>query len=127
MALLLIFLGDVVFVSASTTSSNNNQATMNKIQCKPVPLVKGAYHLVIKDHKFIPKKLVVLAGKPFQLVVKNNNSTPSEFESTSLHQEKIVFNGSSSTVYIGALTSGAYEFFDDFHHASTGKLMACNP
>ena len=125
--LLSVLLINAVLASAQPDKLAETKTASATKQCVPAPQKDGAYHLLIKDHQFVPKQLVVATGKPIQLVVTNKNTVPSEFESTSLHQEKIVFNGSSSTVYIGALTSGKYDFFDDFHHASKGALVACNP
>jgi plastocyanin len=73
------------------------------------------YTLVIKDHKFQPTEIEVPAGQKIALVVKNDDSTPEEFESTELRREKVVPGGEQITVYIGPLKPGKYEFFGDFN------------
>jgi len=74
-----------------------------------------AYTLVIKDHKFQPTEIEIPAGQKIALIVKNNDSTPEEFESTDLRREKVVPGGEQITVYIGPLKPGKYEFFGDFN------------
>jgi len=74
-----------------------------------------SYTLVIKDHRFQPTEVEVPAGQKVALIVKNNDSTPEEFESTELRREKVVAGGDQITVYIGPLKPGRYEFFGDFN------------
>jgi plastocyanin len=74
-----------------------------------------AYTLVIKDHQFQPTEIEIPAGQKIALTVKNNDSTPEEFESTELRREKVVAGGEQITVYIGPLKPGKYEFFGDFN------------
>ena len=74
-----------------------------------------AYTLVIKDHKFQPTEIEVPAGQKIALLVKNDDPTPEEFESTQLRREKVVPGGQQITVYIGPLKPGKYEFFGDFN------------
>lgn len=78
------------------------------------------YDLVIRHQQFTPSTLEVLADTKFKVRVTNQDSTPSEFESTDFSREKIVLPGSTVTVFIGPLRKGRYRFFDDFHQ-STGN------
>lgn len=78
------------------------------------------YKLVIRNHRFSPSTLKVPAHTKFKVLVSNEDSTPSEFESTDFSREKIVMPGSTVTVFIGPLSKGRYRFFDDFHQ-STGN------
>jgi Cupredoxin-like domain len=80
--------------------------------------------LVLKDHHFVPTELTVPAGKRVELVVENRDATPAEFESTDLRREKIVVGNGKISVWVGPLPPGTYGFFDDFHPATTGKLIA---
>jgi plastocyanin len=73
------------------------------------------YTLMIKDHQFQPTEIEIPAGQKIALTVKNNDSTPEEFESTELRREKVVAGGEEITVYIGPLKLGKYEFFGDFN------------
>jgi plastocyanin len=84
-----------------------------------------AYTLTIKDHQFQPSEIDVPAGQKIALIVKNNDSTPEEFESTELRREKVVAGGEQITVYIGPLKPGKYEFFGDFNPKSArGHIIA---
>ncbi|HET9108473.1 MAG TPA: cupredoxin domain-containing protein [Steroidobacteraceae bacterium] len=82
------------------------------------------YTIVIKDHAYQPAELTVPAGTKFKLIVRNEDATPEEFESTDFNREKIVLPNSSITVYIGPLRAGSYGFFGDFHQATAqGRLI----
>jgi plastocyanin len=84
-----------------------------------------SYTLVIKDHKFQPAEIEIPAGKKIALTVKNEDSTPEEFESTELRREKVVAGGQEITVYIGPVKPGRYEFFGDFNpKTARGHIIA---
>ena len=78
------------------------------------------YKLVIKDHRFLPAELTVSAHTKFRVLVTNQDTTPSEFESSDFNREKVVLPGRTVAIFIGPLDSGHYRFFDDFHQ-STGN------
>lgn len=78
----------------------------------------------LKDHQFVPSEVPVPAGVKVKLLLKNDQTVTAEFESTSLHREKIVEPGATITVYVGPLDPGSYEFFDDFHSQARGHLIA---
>jgi heme/copper-type cytochrome/quinol oxidase subunit 2 len=80
--------------------------------------------ITLKDHQFVPAEVPVPAGVRVQLLVKNEQDVTAEFESNSLHREKIVTAGGQITVFVGPLDPGSYEFFDDFHNATRGHLVA---
>lgn len=82
-----------------------------------------ALSITIKDHKFDPAELHAPAGVPVAIRVKNLNDTPSEFESSDLHFEKIVPVGKEGVVYVRPQQPGRYTFFDDFHHDTQGFLV----
>src|SRR5215831_9003043 len=76
---------------------------------------EATYTLTIKDHRFQPDEIEIPAGQKIALIIKNNDQTPEEFESTELRREKVVPGGEQITVYIGPLKPGRYEFFGDFN------------
>jgi plastocyanin len=78
--------------------------------------------ILIKDHHFVPSEVSAPAGERIKFVVKNEDSSPSEFESVDFHREKIVQPGHEITVFVGPLKAGTYEFFDDFHPDARGHL-----
>jgi plastocyanin len=79
--------------------------------------------LTLKDHKFDPAEVHAPAGVPIEFHVKNQNGIVSEFESSDLHFEKIVPNGSEAVVHVRPQQPGRYNFFDDFHHETQGFLV----
>jgi hypothetical protein len=81
--------------------------------------------LTLKDHRFTPDRVTAPAGERFQIVVANQDATPSEFESRELRVEKIVVAGGKISVMLGPLTPGTYKFFDDYHpDTASGTLTA---
>lgn len=86
---------------------------------------KAEYTVVIKNHMFTPAKLEVPAGKPFTLVVDNQDPTPEEFESHDLKREKIVKGNSKIVVKLGALKAGEYKYFGEFNEKTAqGVIVA---
>lgn len=82
------------------------------------------FSLTIRNRAFEPGELTVPAGQKIELHVKNADAAPSEFESDTLHREKVVPAGQEVTVYIGPLRAGTYEFFDDFNPHARGHIIA---
>jgi cupredoxin-like protein len=79
--------------------------------------------IAIRDHQFVPAEVSVPAGVKAELVIRNEQTTPAEFESTSLHREKVLPPGAAASVFVGPLKPGRYEFFDDFHPATRGVIV----
>lgn len=80
--------------------------------------------IALKNHQFVPETLTIPAGKRVKLTVKNEDSTPAEFESHDFRVEKVVPANGRIFVYVGPLKPGTYGFFDDFHEDTTkGKLI----
>jgi hypothetical protein len=77
----------------------------------------------VKDHHFQPSQISAPANRPISIRVKNLDSAPMEFESTSLRVEKVIAAGSEGVVNVRALAPGHYEFFDDFHQQTRGTLI----
>jgi plastocyanin len=82
-----------------------------------------SFSIMLKNNQFVPSEVQIPAGIKVKLVVHNDNPTPSEFESTQFHREKVVPPGQEITVFVGPLDPGSYEFFDDFHPQTRGHLV----
>jgi len=83
------------------------------------------YVLTLKNNQFSPNVLTIPAGQKVKIIVKNQDATPAEFESSDLNREKIVGANSEIFVYVGPLDAGKYGYFDDFHRNTTsGTLIA---
>ena len=81
------------------------------------------YKLIIRNQAFQPTELTVPANTKVKVLVINQDSTPSEFESSEFNREKIVLPGSSVTVFVGPLSKGRYKFFDDFHRDTGNGVL----
>ncbi len=82
-----------------------------------------AVTIAIRDHQFVPSEVQMRANAKVELIIRNEQTTPAEFESTSLHREKVVAPGKAASVFVGPLKPGRYDFFDDFHPATRGVLV----
>jgi len=80
-------------------------------------------NISLKDHRFQPAEPHVPAGKAINIVVKNLDAAPAEFESNMLRVEKVVVAGGTITMRIRPLSPGRYRFFDDFHPDTIGYLV----
>ena len=79
--------------------------------------------IAFTNHRFVPDHLVVPAGVKFKLLVKNNDDTADEFESTELNREKLVAPGQTITVFLGPLDPGNYHIFGDFHQDTAQGIL----
>lgn len=80
-------------------------------------------HLTIKNRTFIVTNLTVPANTKVKLIVQNEDLIPAEFESTDLSREVVVPGHASVVVYIGPLSPGKYNFFNDFNRAAQGWVL----
>jgi len=87
------------------------------------PVKKDVYVIQIKDHKFMPAKIVVPAGEKIKLRIENLDPTPEEFESHDFNREKIITGGGKATMYVGPLKPGQYKFFGEFNEDTAQGLI----
>ncbi|MCG6976743.1 MAG: cupredoxin domain-containing protein [Acidiferrobacterales bacterium] len=91
------------------------------------PLAMAAtphYKLVISNHRFEPTEITIPANTRVKLEVINQDNTPEEFESPSLHREKIIGGLQTGFVNIGPLSPGVYEFVGEFHEdTAKGRII----
>jgi hypothetical protein len=80
-------------------------------------------NITLKDHRFQPADSRAPAGKPINIVLKNLDSSPAEFESNMLRVEKVVIGGGTIIMRIRPLEPGRYRFFDDLHQETQGYLV----
>lgn len=73
------------------------------------------YRLTLVDGRLDPVELEVVAGQRFKIELHNAGSTPVEFESRRLRQEKVMGPGVHSFVVVHPLKPGRYDYFDEFH------------
>ena len=81
--------------------------------------------ITLKNHQFSPPELTIPAGQKVRIVVRNQDPTPAEFESSDLNREKVVSAHAEISLFIGPLDAGRYGYFDDFHRdTTTGVIVA---
>jgi plastocyanin len=80
--------------------------------------------LTLKDHKFEPAEIKAPAGKPVAITLKNEDDAVEEFDSNSLHIEKIVTKGGTITIKLKPLAAGRYPFQGEYHaNTAQGVLI----
>jgi heme/copper-type cytochrome/quinol oxidase subunit 2 len=81
--------------------------------------------LVIRDHRFEPTELRVPSNQKVKLIVHNQDASPEEFESHELNREKVIAPGAKSTIFVGPLKPGRYQFYGEFNkETARGVLIA---
>lgn len=92
--------------------------------CSIVEAKRPEYHLEIKNHLFYPAKITIPANKKIKLVIHNRDNSVEEFDSFDLNREKVIFSKQSSTIFIGPLPVGEYNFFGEYHpNSARGKVV----
>ena len=83
-----------------------------------------AFALSIRNHRFTPAQIEIPANTKVRLVIRNEDASPEEFDSTQLRREKVIPGGSEATLYVGPLPPGTYEFLGEFHpDTAQGRLI----
>ncbi|MGH7985041.1 MAG: cupredoxin domain-containing protein [Candidatus Binataceae bacterium] len=78
-----------------------------------------------QNNRFAPQTLNVAAGEPLILKVLNSSKRTIEFESFKLNREQVLQPGQTITVHLPALSTGSYDFYDDFHQdVPEGTIVA---
>ncbi len=81
--------------------------------------------LRFQNHQFAPQTLSVPAKRPLLIKVVNASAETIEFESFKLNREQVVTPGETISVHLPALSSGSYDFYDDFHQdVPEGAIVA---
>lgn len=79
--------------------------------------------LTLKDHKFTPAEIHVRANAPSQILLNNEDSSSEEFDSSSLHVEKVVAGGEKGIVRLRPLSPGRYNFMGEFHSGTAQGVV----
>jgi len=79
--------------------------------------------LTLKDHVFAPPELKAPAGKDIAITLKNEDDSFEEFDSDSLHTEKIVTAKGKVTIKLKPLAAGRYPFRGEFHDATAQGVL----
>lgn len=82
------------------------------------------FEIAIREHRFVPSVIAIPAGQKVKLIVKNEDPTPEEFDSTRLNREKVIPGRGQATIFIGPLKAGEYPFVGEFNESTaTGKIV----
>jgi Cupredoxin-like domain len=80
--------------------------------------------LSYKDKKFDPAEIAAPANAPIVIKLKNLDAKAMEFESKTLHVEKVVTGSGEATINVRAQKPGRYEFFDEYNEKTArGALV----
>jgi len=100
-------------------------AALAMLAASPAFAADDEFRLVIENHKFEPTEVTVPAGRKIKLIVENRDATPEEFESKSLHREKVIAGKSSATILVGPLKAGSYPFVGEYNEKTAkGVIVA---
>lgn len=78
--------------------------------------------ITYRNKHFQPAEVSAPGNTPLTLRIRNTDAEAMEFESETLHVEKIVEGKSEATITLQPLKPGKYGFFDDYHATSEGVL-----
>ncbi len=81
------------------------------------------FQLAIENHKFIPDRIEVPAGRKVKLVVDNRDATAEEFESGALRIEKVIAGKGKGIVYVGPLEPGEHKFIGEYHEKTAHGVV----
>lgn len=85
----------------------------------------GQIELTLDEHEFDPAEIHVPAGKPIQILMKNEDGTPEEFDSHDLKTEKVVAGRATGIIRLRPLAKGEYHFMGEYHSDSAqGVIVA---
>ncbi len=73
------------------------------------------FHLTIENHVFTPSELKIPANEKVKLIIYNKDKVAEEFDSFDLNREKVIFPGKKTTIFIGPLSEGKYEYFGEYN------------
>jgi plastocyanin len=79
--------------------------------------------LSYKDKKFDPAEIGAPANTPIVIKFRNLDHDAMEFESDTLHIEKVVAAGKEATFKVKAQKPGRYEFFDEYNEKTARGVL----
>ena len=80
--------------------------------------------LSYKDKKFDPAEISAPANTPIVIKLKNLDAKAMEFESKTLHLEKVVAGSSDAIINVRAQKPGRHEFFDEYNEKTARGALA---
>lgn len=81
------------------------------------------FYLTLENQVFTPSELKIPANKKVKLIIFNKDKVAEEFDSFDLNREKVLFPKRKSTIFIGPLKPGNYEYFGEYHPNSARGVI----
>ena len=81
------------------------------------------FHLVLENHVFTPSELKIPTEEKVKLVINNKDKVAEEFDSFDLNREKVLFPHKKTTIFIGPLPPGQYEYFGEYNPNSARGII----
>jgi ribosomal protein L22 len=79
--------------------------------------------VTLKGHRFTPAEIHVKANAPSQILLTNADAAAEEFDSDSLHVEKVVVGGAKGIVRLRPLAPGRYPFMGEYHSGTAQGVV----
>src|ERR1700737_980927 len=120
------------FIERTSMSRSRTLSTATLLAAVALVSVAGAANaqsateiqLSYKDKKFDPAEISAPANTPIVIKLKNLDAKAMEFESKTLHVEKVVAGSTDATINVRAQKPGRYEFFDEYNEKTArGALV----
>lgn len=73
------------------------------------------FHLTLENHVFSPAELIIPANRKVKLIIHNKDAVAEEFDSFDLNREKVLFSNKKTTIFVGPLKEGKYEYFGEYN------------
>ncbi len=89
-----------------------------------VTITPPQYKITLSNQAFAPSELMVPMGQKIDVQVENLTDKAAEFESETLHREKLVPAHGEITIAIGPLDAGSYPYVNDFDETVKGTITA---
>ena len=86
-------------------------------------LADGVPVISIHNAQFEPRELLIAPGVRTQVVIRNQDAIPAEFESYDLSREVVVPAHGEVSFFVGPAEPGRYEFFNDFNRDMKGAIV----
>lgn len=116
------FMACMHVATAQDAGSNPPPAAVASTSYTPVN-ADGQIEVILKNHVFQPSEIRIPPDTPIQLLVKNQDATADEFDSTALRIEKVIGGGSQGIVRLRGLKPGRYPFMGEFHAATAQGVV----
>ena len=81
------------------------------------------FRVVLKEHRFIPAKIMVPANRVVILRIKNLDAEPEEFNSSDLKVQKVVTGNSEGIIRLHPLAPGRYTYQGEYHKQTAQGII----